>query len=96
MWLSQKSVLKLCQYVAGPFFHVREEWRDCIAVELINRPVPQDGPGPPVNVEVTDQSVVPLPLCDFFAGDCDPFQIFVYEASRFGSKTNPFLLAVHG
>lgn len=68
----------LCSIMSvSPYF---QEWRDCIAIELINRPISdEDGVDPPQSLEVVDQSLLAIPIRKLFSAPCDPFDLFMYE-----------------
>lgn len=54
-----------------------DDWKNCLAVELLNQPI--DGEEPPNILRVTSQDVVPLPYASIFKPSCEVHKLHVYE-----------------
>ena len=63
---------------------LRKDWKNCLAVELLNQPI--DGEEPPNILRVTSQDVVPLPYASIFKPSCEVHKLHVYEHASWQNK----------
>ena len=59
------------------FLPLLQEWKDCIAVEMINDPVLGDGP--PETCDITNTEIVPMRLQKMLAPGCEILDLHMYQ-----------------
>ena len=67
-----------------------QDWKDCLAVEMLNEPILSDAP--PSACDVVETNIMTMPFQRLLSPECELLQIHVYEEvpvyreGRLGSK----------
>ena len=59
--------------------HPAQDWKDCLAVEMLNSPVLADGDGPPPECDIESAEIAPMFLSRLVKPACQILDLHVYD-----------------